>query len=1233
MANNVDANVLRCAKQVYTNLQLKERVKLLSNSDMPLEVKKMERLLNLTDKTSLDVFVKKFLNWNHESRKKNLSDFIQQLDKEVEIYLCEQLGDDNEFDNDSDFGGDLDESLLLELTEPTKKRVLSPSPYMEQEGERGISKKLKISTSKATPVLTNNCFASGSFKSDLVNVICSPSSNVKIFTDVPWITLYEISRFVLCCKIPWNEIPFDAFRKFLHTAQSNPRNLYDTMIKWNQETRLGLRLNGLAYTSMDRCPENVYTYMQRLEKENINTVTAKQVIAMSPVSPSPTSSSEAIKRESKLKNRTIHYSGILQFKTTDSPPHIILRAPKIDASNRLFRKFGHDRFLELKLSKSSKPSLIRYHSNFFLKPFLLMQRTYSFLFVKDDIVILFATEGVDLKPITVQQIINWHMPILENWSMSISKYASRMSLGYSSSIPTLQFKPHEIRYVDDIYAQGTSTDETLCMTDGCGIISASAMKIVMGCQATDELPCAIQGRIAGAKGIWIISPDLDFTTGNYIEIRKSQDKFKTGLPQDDASLDPLHYTFDLVKNSVCVYPSNLNTQFIQTLSSNGVPTQVFIEILKEYIHRLAEIVTENQNVKVLRDWVAKCGNVMNGRWEEEDCAEKGLWNDIASSEDEVDSGFFSMAPNNESGADEQYGQNIIEGRISSDFLVMRADSENRRSTYNKINKHSGFPAGLHESIIRLLDAGFDLSNAYVATRVTVVFRKVMQSITTKYKIEVPQSCTVTCVPDPTHTLEPGEVFLQLSSRRKDEKTGIRAGQILGDVIVTRNPCGLKSDIQKVKAVDCTVLRMYTDVIIFSVKGDVSLASQLSGGDYDGDIIFCCWDERIVKPFNSYPVQKQSERVQKAFEKDSTTVGQEIGASNNVEKAIQKSFVSVNLPDSTLGQYENWRTVLAEQKSLEDPSVVYLAHMCAKLVDAPKQGLRLCAVSKKNDLNEFAKLAYPAWFMDKKNKQREGSVRSYKETNSVYTMHDAPCVTTMDFLFDTLLKETAAFTRYSRSLFCDEDVPYKDTDLTTPWTTAYEYATKYKKTDLLHDLDLIAHTIKENRDTYSKQCGEFQSQRTHYMDNIQNPARYSENKFVDELQSRFNNYLELEEYFAKDYNESPTADKFKSEIIIFDILNGGKQTQRLKASYAYLISITNDKYSKYCYIVGYDVLRRIKADACASLVKGNGLAETVSVSTYKAMNLDRKYLKRLKENAFIESGVEKVRLLPDLNGKQ
>jgi hypothetical protein len=398
-------------------------------------------------------------------------------------------------------------------------------------------------------------------------------------------------------------------------------------------------------------------------------------------------------------------------------------------------------------------------------------------------------------------------------------------------------------------------------------------------------------------------------------------------------------------------------------------------------------------------------------------------------------------------------------------------------------------------------------------------------------------------------------------------------------------------------------------------------------------VFCCWDERIVEPFNSSLVPAESERVQQAFKKDKSTLGQEIGNHANAEQAIQKSFISVTLPDGTLGQYENWRTVLAEHKGLDDPDVIYLAHMCAKLVDAPKQGLKLTGVTKKRDIYNFSSLAHPAWFMDKKNKQRDANMRSYKEVNSVYTLQDAPCVTTMDFLYDTLLKETTAFTKYSRSLFCDEDVPFKDSDLAAPWIKACELATQLADKALKDDLDLIAKSVKENRDAYSTQCSEFQAQRAHYMDNIHNPNRYLDNKFVDELQSRFNNYLELEEYFAKDFNESPATQNLRSNIIVFDIqANGGKMLQCIKASYAYTLTVSSDKYSKYCYIVAFDAMRRIKADACAKLSKENGLAETVAVSAYKAMNLDRKWLKRVKETSYTDRGVEKVRLLPDLNLK-
>lgn len=87
MSNKSNPNVLRCAKQVYTNLQLKERSKLLESNSMPPEVIKLETLFSLTDKPTLDKLIRSFFGWTPTThRRKNLQDFILMLDKEIDIH-------------------------------------------------------------------------------------------------------------------------------------------------------------------------------------------------------------------------------------------------------------------------------------------------------------------------------------------------------------------------------------------------------------------------------------------------------------------------------------------------------------------------------------------------------------------------------------------------------------------------------------------------------------------------------------------------------------------------------------------------------------------------------------------------------------------------------------------------------------------------------------------------------------------------------------------------------------------------------------------------------------------------------------------------------------------------------------------------------------------------------------------------------------------------------------------
>ncbi|KAG1467138.1 hypothetical protein G6F46_000018 [Rhizopus delemar] len=1216
---SLDPNIIRYAKQIYNHLGLSDRISYCSRPSASFpEIDKMKQLLSMTDETVLNEVVKGFLRWTPpRQRKKTISDFISQIDQEISILTKDIFeGSDDELIQTINQIETVSRKRTLDVNDTTETNVKKHKP------DTPVTTKLNI---PSFPRL--ECFSSDVSQLNEYNFICSPAKPTKLFSGVCWIVLFEIARFLDNCKVPWDEVPFEAFRTFLDIGASEPRKLFDAMMRWNTEVRLGQKLNGLAYSRMDRCPDSVWSYIQ-VEKSSVKTQTiSEQTPQPSPTSatPSPINTARASSRpgfsiknddtatqnyikQKLLKNRVVRYSAVINFKTINQVPKITLRSPKVSASNRFFRKFGQDRFLEVVLSATSSPSMVIKLKDYILKPFLLMQRVFRFLFIKDNALIFFATEGTDLEPISIQQVIDWHMPIIENWGMSMSKYASRMSLGYSSSIPTIQFEPSEIEYIDDIYSTiSTTKDASACMTDGCGIISCAAMREIMGCQATDRLPCAIQGRIAGAKGVWIIAPDLDFNSGKYIKIRKSQDKFKTGLPQADSHLDPHHYTFDLVKNSICIYPSNLNIQFIQVLAAGGVPTKVFVEILGEYLHRLATVVTKNQNVKILRDWVAKVGNIMSRRWESEDQVEKGLWKDLGLEED-VENDLF------------QGDSDSLEDETKSDSSSTAGKSETGSvpvsSMYDHINKYSGYPSNGHEVVVRLLDSGFDLSNVFVATRISNIFKQLMAPLKSKYKIEIEQSCTVTCIPDPIGILEPDEVYLQLSTRKVDEKTGIRAGLILGDVVVARNPCGLKSDVQKVKAIDCPALRMYTDLIIFSTKGESSLASKLGGGDYDGDLVFCCWDQRIVEPFTASPVVKELERVAQAFEKDKTTVGQQIGSFADTEKALQSHFIKAQMPDGTLGLYENWRTVLAEKSSLDDPDVSYLAQMCARLVDAPKQGLCLKLSAYQRDRTNYSKIPYPTWFMDKKNKKREAQ-KSFKETSDAYKLpKNSTCVTTMDHLYETLVRETKAFDQYSQNIFTETDMPSKDPDLLAPWSKANEYAMENNDYEFQHDLDLIRKAINANMNAYNKQSSHYGLMRQHMQDTICDPSKIIEND-ISETQSQFTSFFELEEYISKEFNNSPNPSKFISPIIQHDLLtNKSRMVQSLKASYAYTI-MAPKRYNKYCYIVAFDALRRIKSDAYTTATKENGLAETVSVSIYKSLSIDKKWIRKIKDSNVAE----------------
>ena len=183
-----------------------------------------------------------------------------------------------------------------------------------------------------------------------------------------------------------------------------------------------------------------------------------------------------------------------------------------------------------------------------------------------------------------------------------------------------------------------------------------------------------------------------------------------------------------------------------------------------------------------------------------------------------------------------------------------------------------------------------------------------------------------------------------------------AGVIRGDVIVTRNPCQLPSDIQRLRAVDCPKLRHIVDCVVFSVKGNRSVASLLSGGDYDGDIAFVCWDERLtcISTYSNTPdpidLNDSAITIDPASE---ITVGDalfENGVNPSyhiLDEYLIQHFVQ-QLEYNKLGELSHLHAKWAESVGIDHETTIRIAQLCALSVDAAKGGM---LIRLPNDIEE------------------------------------------------------------------------------------------------------------------------------------------------------------------------------------------------------------------------------------------------------------------------------------------
>lgn len=444
------------------------------------------------------------------------------------------------------------------------------------------------------------------------------------------------------------------------------------------------------------------------------------------------------------------------------------------------------------------------------------------------------------------------------------------------------------------------------------------------------------------------------------------------------------------------------------------------------------------------------------------------------------------------------------------------------------------------------------------------------------KIGLAESTYAFMIADPLAILEENEVHIAFSSAFRDHKTGVDQTMLHDiDVLVARSPAHLPSDIQKVRAVFKPELRLYRDVIVFPSNGSVSLASKLSGGDYDGDKAWVCWDPDIVEPFRNAQVPDLPKVEFYGIEKDTTKVSDLLQHHDYMDQFLGYGF-NFNLRSHMLGTCTFYHERLCyHENTIDSEAARQIAGLLGLLVDSAKGGHIY-------DMTKWTE------FLKRHNLPRNLTEPAYKDRNARPKKHlidHLVRVTAKDVKDDVLKKFSDHF----------QDVPERDNDLFRLRNEAVEEAKTNK--ELAKVLDNLKTSIKPIKDFWLVHVHVDDDEAVHATRKLNT---WTFRPLVERCRDDFLN-------LGPTLDSPPTSDK----IDAWQRDHAARRPSdwdRLKASVAFY------HYSRGTFIwhVAGVELGEIKA-----MAKGRGTYSVVTQELYEVMKLDSKAVDRALRRETLE----------------
>ena len=259
------------------------------------------------------------------------------------------------------------------------------------------------------------------------------------------------------------------------------------------------------------------------------------------------------------------------------------------------------------------------------------------------------------------------------------------------------------------------------MTDGCGFINGAALCRIAELMGFPHRPTAVQGRIGGTKGMWMLHPN-DQAPNEPSRIWNRLSQKKINHPPIRFPLTPCGralLVFDLLSISRVGNRSRLSMLSINNLCHNGIPDDVFKSLMRQDLEDEVRPLTQwTESMLPVAKAISDAGGITGARLQR-----------------------FAGGTSRAHGFTRDFHRDEDVGVAGSGVAALNSPVSAGRDS------SSGAPISVHEVAYEMLAAGFHpIKMPVLADKIHQILKLVIKAYVNNFKIAVSESVEAFILP-------------------------------------------------------------------------------------------------------------------------------------------------------------------------------------------------------------------------------------------------------------------------------------------------------------------------------------------------------------------------------------------------------------------------------------------------------------------------------------------------------